>query len=54
MSQSVLIVDDSKISRRINRELFVKYGYDVVGEANDGVEGFEKFQALSPDIVVTD
>jgi len=52
--KTILIVDDSSLMRRLLRNIVVKNGYNVVGEANNGKKGFEKFKELKPDIVTLD
>ena len=52
--KKVLIVDDSKFSREVNKKLLKKLEYNVVGEAIDGLDGMQKFKELSPDLIVTD
>jgi two-component system chemotaxis response regulator CheY len=34
--RSVLIVDDSRTSRKILRTILEQHGYNIVGEAGDG------------------
>ncbi len=50
----VLLVDDAKASRMIVGKVVKKLGHEVVGEAVDGQDGFEKFKELRPDIVLSD
>lgn len=50
----ILIVDDSRTSRKILRGILENEGYEVVGEAADGNEGYEKYKELRPDIVTLD
>ncbi len=50
----VLIVDDSKPMRDSLKEILVKIGYDVCGEAGDGAEAVSKCRSLKPDIVTLD
>ena len=50
----ILIVDDSRTSRKILKNIFENNGYEVVGEAVDGKDGVEKFIKLDPDIVTLD
>lgn len=52
--KSVLIVDDSRTSRRFLRDILENAGYNVVGEAVNGQEGFDKYVKLHPDIVTMD
>ena len=40
----ILIVDDSRTSKRILRNLLESQGYNVVAEAADGEEGYLKYQ----------
>ncbi len=50
----ILIVDDSRTSRRVLRNILTENGHEVIGEAGDGQEGYEKFAELKPDIVTLD
>ena len=51
---NVLIVDDSRTSRRMLRALVEELGYTVVDEAVNGEEGFIKFKELNPDLTTLD
>ena len=50
----ILIVDDSRTSRKILRTILESAGHEVVGEAVDGVDGVNKFRELSPEITTLD
>lgn len=50
----VLIVDDSRTSRRMLKNILTANGHEVVGEAENGQIGYEKFIELEPDIVTLD
>ena len=50
----ILIVDDSKTSRRFLRDMLEDAGHEIVGEAVNGQEGVDKYFALKPDIVTMD
>ena len=50
----ILIVDDSRTSRRMLKNILVENGHEVVGEAENGQIGYEKFIELNPDIVTLD
>ena len=50
----ILIVDDSRTSRKILHGILEEAGYEIVGEAVDGQDAVEKFKQLSPDIVTLD
>lgn len=53
---SVVLIDDEFFVRKALRQsdIWEKYGYEVVGEAEDGKEGFELIQALKPDLAMVD
>lgn len=50
----ILLVDDSKTSRKILRSILEENGHEVIGEAINGEEGFERFKELHPDITTMD
>ena len=50
----VLVVDDAAFMRMSIKNMLTKNGYEVVGEAENGRTGIEKFKELSPDIVTMD
>lgn len=54
MAQSVLIVDDAAFMRMMIKDILVKNGYNVVGEAENGEVAVEKYKELSPDLVTMD
>lgn len=50
----VLIVDDAAFMRMAIRSIIQKSGFEVVGEAANGVEGVNKYKELRPDVVTMD
>lgn len=50
----IMIVDDSRTSRRILREILERNGHTIVGEATNGEEGYLKYKELKPEIVTMD
>lgn len=50
----VLIVDDAAFIRKILRSILEKNHYRVVGEAENGKIGLEKYIARKPDLVLLD
>jgi len=52
--KTVLIVEDDEEASKFLKSVFEKRGYKVVGIANNGKEGFEKYKSLKPDIVTLD
>ena len=45
----ILIVDDSKTSRRFLRNMLEKAGHEIIDEAVNGREGVDKYKELHPD-----
>ena len=54
VSRRVLIVDDAVVMRMMIKGILAKSGFDVVGEAQNGVEAVEKYVELHPDLVTMD
>jgi len=55
MAVRILLVDDHPIVRQGLRTLLEgRTGWEVVGEASDGVEALDKVEILQPDVVVLD
>lgn len=54
MGKRVLIVDDAAFMRLQLKEVFVKSGATVVGEASNGIECLEQYALLKPDLVTMD
>ncbi len=50
----VLIAEDETIIRLDLRSLLEESGFDICGEARDGVEAVELAEYLSPDVIVMD
>lgn len=51
---NILIVDDSRTSRKILRGILEENGHVIIDEAKNGQEGVQKFQACKPDVVTMD
>ncbi|MDF2924713.1 MAG: chemotaxis protein CheY [Paenibacillaceae bacterium] len=54
MANRILIVDDAAFMRMMIRDILTKNGYEVCGEANDGVQAIERFKELRPDLITMD
>ena len=51
---TVVIVDDSGMSRKILRDILEEAGYAVLAEATDGLEGVLAYKTYYPDIITLD
>lgn len=50
----ILIVDDSKTSRKILRNLLEEKTHEIIGEATNGEEAIRLYEELNPDAVTMD
>ena len=50
----ILIVDDSKTSRKFLKNMLIGAGFEVVAEAIDGIDGIEIYKEFKPDVVTMD
>jgi len=53
MVETVLIADDSEFMRNLLREI-LEGDFEIIGEAQNGVEAVELFEEEHPDIVMMD
>ncbi|MEA5040806.1 MAG: response regulator [Clostridiaceae bacterium] len=51
---TVLVVDDAAFMRMSIKKVLEKNGFEVVGEAENGQVGVEKYLELRPDLVTMD
>ncbi|MDQ0161746.1 response regulator [Bacillus alveayuensis] len=54
MGKKILVVDDAAFMRMMIKDILTKNGYEVVAEAQDGVQAIEKYKELQPDLVTMD
>ncbi len=54
MAKKILLVDDAAFMRKMIKDTLTKNGYTEVYEAVDGADAVEKFNELTPDLVVMD
>ncbi len=54
MAKRVLIVDDAAFMRMMIKDILSKNGYEVAGEAENGLRAVEKYKELTPDLVLMD
>jgi len=51
---TVLLVDDSRMSRKMLKNILEEEGYSVIAEAGDGLEAIEAYKEHRPDLVTLD
>jgi two-component system, chemotaxis family, chemotaxis protein CheY len=54
MGTKVLIVDDLAFIKLIIRDILEKRGFEVIGEASNGIEAVEMYTKIKPDVVLMD
>ena len=54
MAKGILLVDDAAFMRMLLKDILVKNGYEVLGEAENGLKAVEKYKELNPDLVIMD
>lgn len=50
----ILLVDDASFMRMMLKDLLTKNGHEVIGEAENGLIGVQRYKELKPDIVLMD
>jgi len=54
VSHTVLVCDDAIFMRTMIRDILSQAGFEIVGEAESGLQAVEKFRQLKPDLVTMD
>jgi two-component system, chemotaxis family, chemotaxis protein CheY len=54
MVKTILVVDDSSIMRKMIRQILIRAGHTVVGEAKCGDDAVACYQKLNPELVTMD
>ncbi|MCM1568794.1 MAG: response regulator [Roseburia sp.] len=54
MAKNILICDDAAFMRMMIKDILTKNGYNVAGEAENGLKAIEKFKEVNPDLVLMD
>ena len=52
--EKIMLVDDAAFMRMMIKDILVKNGYNIAGEAENGVKAVEKYQETKPDLVLMD
>ncbi len=51
---NIMIVDDSKFTRKMLSDILTEKGHQIVGEAENAEEAVELYEKLKPDLVTLD
>lgn len=54
MAKNILICDDAAFMRMMIKDILTKNGYNIAGEAENGVKAVEKYKEVNPDLVLMD
>lgn len=54
MGKRVLIIDDARFMRTMIKDILTGGGYEVAGEAENGVDAVRLYKELQPDVVTMD
>jgi two-component system chemotaxis response regulator CheY len=54
VNQTVLVCDDAIFMRTMISDILSQAGFEIVGEAESGVQAVEKYRVLKPDLVTMD
>ncbi len=54
MAKNILVVDDAAFMRMMIKDILIKNGYNVAGEAENGQKAVERYRELKPDLVLMD
>ena len=54
MARNILICDDAAFMRMMIKDILTKNGYNIAGEAENGVKAVEKYAEVKPDLVLMD
>lgn len=54
MGKNILICDDAAFMRMMIKDILTKNGYNIAGEAENGLKAVEKYNETKPDLVLMD
>jgi len=52
--KTILLVDDAAFTRMLLKDILVKNGYEIVGEAENGHKAIEQYAKLKPALTILD
>ena len=54
MGKNILVCDDAAFMRMMIKDILTKNGYNIAGEAENGMVAVDKYKETSPDLVLMD
>ncbi len=54
MSHTILVCDDAIFMRTMISDILTEAGYEVIGEAETGIQAVKEYSRLKPDLVTMD
>jgi len=54
MAKNILVCDDAAFMRMMIKDILTKNGYNIAGEAENGLKAVEKYKEVTPDLVLMD
>ena len=54
MARNVLVCDDAAFMRMMIKDILTKNGYNIAGEAENGLKAVEKYAEVKPDLTLMD
>ena len=54
MAKNILICDDAAFMRMMIKDILTKNGYNIAGEAENGLKAVEKYNETKPELVMMD
>lgn len=54
MAKNILVCDDAAFMRMMIKDILTKNGYNIAGEAENGLRAVEKYNETKPDLVLMD
>ena len=54
MAKNILVCDDAAFMRMMIKDILTKNGYNIAGEAENGLKAVEKYNETKPELVLMD
>ena len=54
MSGRIMVVDDAALMRMMLKDILTKNGFEIAGEAENGLRAIDRYKEVSPDLVLMD